>query len=132
MARREFSKTVYAQIVKRAMHPVHGIFCEGCGLILGKKPYNVDHIKPDGLEIDKTRNLTVDDGQLLGAECCHAPKTKIDVATIAQAKRREEKHLGMKRPKGAIKSAGFPKAAKPTHPISKALPFRKLYQERST
>jgi len=130
MARREFSRTVYAEIVKRAMHPKHGIFCGGCGLILGKKPYAVDHIKPDGLEVDKTRKLTAADGQLLGVECCHKPKTKIDVAVISEAKRREEKHHGMKRPKGAIKSKGFPKYAKPSPTLSKPLPPRKLYQER--
>ena len=43
MPRREFSKSVYAQIVKRAMLPSGEIACEGCGLILGKKKYHVDH-----------------------------------------------------------------------------------------
>jgi len=123
--RREFSKSVYAQIVKRAMHPVHGIVCEGCGLILGHKKWHVDHIKPDGLEVDKRGKLTAADGQLLGVECCHAPKTKNDVAVIAEAKRREAKHLGIKRPKGAVKSAGFPKVEKPSKSLSKPLPPRR-------
>lgn len=111
MARREFTATVYAQIVKRAMLPTGEIACEGCGLVLGKRPYHVDHTKPDGLEIDKSRKLTADDGKLLGVECCHAPKTKQDVADIAEAKRREAKHLGIKRPKGRIPSP--PKSEKP-------------------
>lgn len=111
MARREFTATVYAQIVKRAMLPTGEIACEGCGLVLGKRPYHVDHTKPDGLEIDKSRKLTADDGKLLGVECCHAPKTKQDVADIAEAKRREAKHLGIKRPKGRIPSP--PKPSKP-------------------
>lgn len=99
MSRREFTPTVYAQIVKRAMLPSGEIACEGCGLILGKKPYHVDHTKPDAMEIDKSRKLTPEDGKLLGVECCHAPKTKQDVAVIAEAKRREAKHLGFRKPK---------------------------------
>lgn len=102
MSRREFTPTVYAQIVKRAMQPNGEIACEGCGLVLGKKPYHVDHTKPDGLEIDKSQKLTASDGKLLGVECCHAPKTKIDVAVIAEAKRREAKDLGIKKPSSSL------------------------------
>lgn len=129
MARREFSKTVYTQIVKRAMLPNGEIACEGCGLILGKKKYHVDHTIPDALQIDKSRKLTADDGKLLGVECCHKPKTVEDVAVIAEAKRREEKHLGIKRPKKTIKSAGFPKSEKAANRSPKQeLPYRPLYR----
>ena len=127
MARREFSKTVYAEIVKRALHPKHGICCEGCGLVLGSKPYHVDHTKPDGMEVDKSRKLTADDGKLLGVECCHAPKTKQDVADIAKAKRREARYLGMKKPAGKIKSPGFAKSPKPVRE-QQDLPRRSLYR----
>lgn len=121
MPRREFTPTVYAQIVHRAM--VGGqIHCEGCGQALGKKKYNVDHTKPDGLEIDKSRKLTPDDGKLLGVECCHAPKTKIDVAVIAEAKRREAKDLGIK----TRVKAKIPSPPKPEKPALKALPPRRL------
>ena len=61
MARREFPKPVYAQIVKRAMLPSGEIACEGCGLILGKKKYHVDHTIADGLQIDKSRKLTAEE-----------------------------------------------------------------------
>ncbi|MFS2326650.1 HNH endonuclease [Brucella sp. H1_1004] len=122
MARREFSKSVYAEIVKRAMQPNGDIACEGCGLILGKRKYHIDHIKADALEIDKSAKLTAKDGQLLGVECCHKEKTRQDVAVISEAKRREEKHLGIKRPKGTIKSAGFPKFEKSGHIDKSALP----------
>lgn len=95
MARREFTRSVYAEIVHRAMNADGAIVCEGCGLVLGKKPYQIDHTKPDALEIDKSRKLTADDGKLLGQVCCHAPKTAQDVKVIAQAKRREAKCLGL-------------------------------------
>ena len=102
--RREFPKEVYAQIVRRAMLPTGEIACEGCGLVLGKKKYHVDHTIPDALFLDKKRKLTADDGKLLGVECCHAPKTKIDVKNIAEAKRREAKDLGFERRKKPIPS----------------------------
>lgn len=129
MARREFTKTVYAQIVKRAMQANGEIACEGCGLILGKKKYHVDHTIPDALFLDKSRKLTADDGKLLGVECCHAPKTKDDVAVIAKAKRVEANHQGFARPAPKIKSPGFPVTEKAAKRESKpSLPYRSLYR----
>ncbi|MGN6770655.1 MAG: hypothetical protein ACTHJQ_12545 [Rhizobiaceae bacterium] len=128
MARREFPKDVYAQIVRRAMLPTGEIACEGCGLILGKKPYHVDHTIPDALFLDKKRKLTADDGKLLGVKCCHAPKTKQDVKDIAEAKRREAKNLGFK----TRVKVKIPSPLKPPKPAPKAMPPRRsLYQEIS-
>jgi len=125
--RRNFTRDVYAQIVKRAMTPNGEIACEGCGLVLGKKKWHVDHTKPDALEIDKSRKLTAEDGRLLGVECCHKPKTAIDVKVIAKAKAVEAKHLGIKPKKVPIRSAGFPKSPKPDKiPVP---PPRSLFQE---
>jgi hypothetical protein len=128
MSRREFPKEVYKQIVRRAMLPTGEIACEGCGLVLGKKPYHVDHTIPDALFLDKKRKLTAADGKCLGVECCHAPKTKIDVANIAEAKRREAKYLGMKtRPKAKIASP-----SKPDKPAGKpSLPYRPMFQRNA-
>jgi hypothetical protein len=82
------------------------------------KKWHIDHTIPDALFLDKSRRLTADDGKLLGVECCHAPKTKVDVANIAEAKRREAKYLGMKtRPKAKIPSR--PKPPKPAPLIEK-------------
>lgn len=125
MARREFTRDVYAQIVKRATNAAGHVVCEGCGLVIGKRPYHVDHIKADGLEVDKRRKLTADEGRLLGVECCHKPKTKDDVAKIAEAKAREAKHLGIKRPKGKI-----PQRPKPPRRERPSLPPRNLYGEK--
>lgn len=120
MARREFTRDVYAQIVRRAMNERGHVVCEGCGLVLGKKPYQIDHTKPDALEIDKSRKLTAADGKLLGQACCHAPKTKQDVKVIAQAKRREAKSLGIpKRPSSL------------THPTLKRLMNGKVVDRRT-
>lgn len=125
MTRREFPKSIKAEIVRRAMTPDGQIACEGCGLILGRKPYQIDHRIAEALFLDKSRKLTAADGQLLGQECCHGPKTaKQDVPAIAKAKRREAKHLGTVKPKGS-----FPKARKPERTTKQSLPPRRLYQE---
>lgn len=133
MPRREFSKAVKIEIVKRAMLGTGQVACEGCGLVLGSKPYHIDHVIPDALQIDKSKPLRAADGQLLGKDCCHDPKTqKQDVPAIAQAKRREAKNLGAVAPKAPIKSQGFRtsahKAKRETRPKAQ-LPKRPLYQE---
>jgi hypothetical protein len=128
MSRREFTKAVYGQIVKRALHPKHGICCEGCGLVLGAKPYNVDHTIADALQVDKTRKLTAEDGKLLGVQCCHKPKTVIDQGVIAKAKRVEESHLGMRQPAKKLRGPSFPKAARPEKASTKIMPgYRALF-----
>ncbi|KQY39988.1 hypothetical protein ASD32_16410 [Rhizobium sp. Root483D2] len=100
--------------------------------MLGAKPYHIDHTIPDALQNDKSQKLTAADGKLLGVECCHAPKTKVDVAVIAEAKRREAKFLGFARKAAPIKSAPFPKSEKAAKRVSKPdLPRRPLYQENS-
>lgn len=112
MSRREFTKPVYAEIVKRAMHPKLGLCCEGCGLVLGKRKYHVDHTIADALQIDKSRKLTAADGKLLGVECCHKPKTVEDVGAIAKAKRVEANYHGFAAPKQKIPGRGFPVSQK--------------------
>lgn len=102
--RREFKESVKAQIVMRAMDKDGRLHCEGCGLVLGKKPYHIDHTIPDALVLDKSAPLTAADGKLLGWECCHKPKTAADVRQIAKSERQRRKiHLGIKKP------SSFPK-----------------------
>lgn len=59
---------------------------------------------------------------------CHLGKTARDVKEKAKVAKVRGKHIGVTRPKGQIRSAGFPKAPKPHPPISKALPPRKLFR----
>lgn len=131
MARREFSKSVMAEIVRRALHPKQGIICEGCGLALGKKPYNIDHTIPDAMFLDKTRKLTADDGKLLGKACCHDPKTHgVDIPAIAKVKRIEAKHTGITKPKGDIPGKGFAQSDKAAKRATRpSLPPRQLFRE---
>lgn len=101
MSRREFSNRVKGEIVLRATDERGRVVCEGCNLVLGKKPYHIDHTIPDALFLDKSRELTADDGKLLGWECCHKPKTAKDVGVIAKTVRQSyrDKGIGRKRSK---------------------------------
>ena len=100
MSRREFTKRQRAQIVMRATDKTTGrVCCEGCGLVLGHKPYEIDHTIPEALILDKARPLTIEDGKLLGKECCHrGGKTAADVTRIAKAVRQSNNYRGIKRP----------------------------------
>lgn len=129
MSRREFSRNQKEQIVERSKR--NGVICcEGCGLVLAGKKYEIDHRIPEALrpEADKKLPLSIADGQLLGKDCCHRGKhgkTIKDVAQIAKAKRQNARHLGIKRAKGRIASP--PKAPKPAS-AKTPLPPRSLYQ----
>ncbi|KAA0970281.1 hypothetical protein FPY71_07075 [Aureimonas fodinaquatilis] len=109
MTRREFTREVRAKIVDRARNADGFVVCEGCGLVLKKKPYQIDHTIPDAMHRDKSKPLKPDDGKLLGQACCHAPKTKKDVADIARAKRLEAKFDGFQTDKKSAlsKPEGF-------------------------
>lgn len=116
MTRREFTRNQKEQIIKRSRNGRGDICCEGCGLVLAGKPYEIDHIIAEALrpDEDKQRAITIEEGQLLGKDCCHRGedgKTNRDVKLIAKAKRQNARHLGIKKPKGAIPTR--PKQPKP-------------------
>ncbi|MCJ2084440.1 HNH endonuclease [Methylobacterium sp. E-005] len=101
MARREFSKAVQRDAFVRANGK-----CEGCGAKLSVGRFAYDHRIPDGL----TGEPTLENCQVLCTPC-HRAKTDIDVADIARAKRRSDKHLGIKDPHcRKLQGAGFAKA----------------------
>lgn len=122
--RQEFSRPVKVEIIKRATR--NGIiYCEKCGA--QTKKFQIDHITADGLKLDKSKPLTAKDGELLCAgnrKTCHGNKTASeDVPAIAEAKRREAKHLGANdAPRRQIRSKGFEKREKPPKIDKSALP----------
>lgn len=90
MKRREFSNYVKAQAAIRAKGR-----CENCTARLMTGGYHYDHRVADALGGDNSE----DNCQLL-CKTCHDLKTrKADVPNIAKAKRREKKHLGIKKPR---------------------------------
>jgi hypothetical protein len=129
MKRREFIQSVRSEIVRRATRNGR-VHCEICGIDVTSKKWEIDHIIPEGMLLDKMRKLTCDDGQLLGL-CCHRGpdgKTAKDVKAIAKAKRQEAGQF--KRPAGNIKSAGFMAVEKPMRAMDKAnaLPRRSMFR----
>jgi 5-methylcytosine-specific restriction endonuclease McrA len=59
---------------------------------------------------------------------CHVEKTARDVAEKAKTAAVHQKHIGASAPKQTIKSAGFPKAARPEKTSSKIMPgYRQLF-----
>jgi hypothetical protein len=98
MARREFPRKVRAAIIARATNARNQITCEGCGLILDGKPFEVDHTVPEGLIVNNAPPLTADDGKLLGKACCHRGgpdgKTARDIRAIRKSDRQRDKASG--------------------------------------
>ena len=115
MNRREFPRKIVAAILIRATDEHGRLVCEGCGGVLGKKRHHIDHTVAEALVIDKSKPLTADDGKLLGWECCHKPKTAIDVANIRKSDRQRDKHSG-----------AFKRSARPL-PCGRNSPFKKLF-----
>lgn len=116
MKRREFSRKQKAEIILRATDKSGMVACEGCGLRLGRKPFEIDHIVAEAFILDKTIPLTIDDGQLLGKDCCHRNgKTADDIRRIRKADRQRDRHTG-----------AMLKSARPM-PCGKRSPFKKLF-----
>lgn len=86
--RREFSSKVMAAAALRANGK-----CEECTRRLMTGDFHYDHVVPDALGGEPTlANCAV------LCKACHGIKThKADVPNIAKAKRRERKHLGIKK-----------------------------------
>lgn len=132
MSRREFTRNQKEQIVDRSRNAAGEICCEKCRLVLGMKPYEIDHVIAEALrpEADKIKPITIAEGQLLGKECCHrgeGGKTNDDVKKIAKAKRQNAKHLGLKtKAKAKIPSPGFPKKERTSR---QALPPKPMFKE---
>src|SRR6185312_16683033 len=98
-----FQRSVRVSIIKRATKSLPSGFsyvcCERCGMD-ARGRFVVDHIDPDALQIDKSRTLTAEEGQVL-CDPCNKVKTAQDVINIAKAKRIEARHLGDRDPRTA-------------------------------
>lgn len=131
--RREFTRDQREQIVDRSKNELGQIHCEGCGLVLAGKKYEIDHKVAEALirDADKKRKLTIEDGQLLG-ECCHRGadgKTNADVKRIAKAKAQAAMKDGYGRKARPMANRPFPPTEKTAKPTTKSgLPPRPMYE----
>jgi 5-methylcytosine-specific restriction protein A len=121
MSRREFPQSVKVAAIKRATRDGL-IFCEECGCLA--KRVEIDHVRADGL----LGEPTLENAMVL-CKPCHDEKSKSDTTAIAQAKRREAKHLNARpRPKQPIQSANTLRSNKPKPDKLPMLPPRQIYR----
>ena len=131
--RREFSKAVKVEIVKRATRENGETYCEACGLPC--KLFEIHHLDMDAMQVDKSRKLTAADGKLLCIPC-HDIETAKQAPVLAKARAREAAHVGVRtRPTVELKSAPFARtekaikrAAQPSK-LDALPPRRSLYAE---
>ena len=97
MARREFSRKVKREALKRA----NG-HCEKCKAVLKIREGEVDHILPDVLGGEPV----IANAQVL-CRICHAEKTADDIRRTRRADRQRDKHSGAMRNKPKMISQGF-------------------------
>jgi|SRR5215510_8311170 len=86
--RLEFSAKTKEQAYRRS-----GGHCECCGVQLATGNIAYDHRIANAL----TGEPSLENCQCL-CRACHAAKTRLDVAHIAKAKRRERRHIGIRPP----------------------------------
>jgi 5-methylcytosine-specific restriction enzyme A len=119
MARKEFPRKVKAAAIARAKGK-----CERCEAVLKKGEAEVDHILEDGLG----GQPVMANAQVL-CGVCHKAKTADGIRAMRQADRRRDKASGAVKPKGKLRSAGFPATEKSPKP-GKAMPPRRSLFER--
>lgn len=99
--RQEIPKKVKREVFERAGGP-HNVSCEGCGLILGPKRFEYDHTEPEWLKNVPVKDrppITADDVKLLGAKCCHQPKTAKEAGQRAHSDRLIDKQARAEKPR---------------------------------
>ncbi len=121
MTRLEFTRKTKAAIIARAAG-----YCEACSAVLKPGEGEVDHILPCALGGEPT----VANGRLI-CRVCHVAKSATDIRSIRKADRSRDKATGAIAPKQKIKSAGFPRSAKPDRPARPTLPPRQLYRQET-
>jgi 5-methylcytosine-specific restriction endonuclease McrA len=135
MAKRqgEFSTKTKRERLKQS-----GGFCEAEGPIYGlERDTRCNSSLSRGVEFDHSISLAIGGDNSLEncrAVClqCHKHKTRTnDVPRAAKTKRQSDKSKGIRRPKGQLKSPGFPKAEKPERTGKAKLPPRPLFRSNA-
>ena len=124
MPRREFSKSIKVQVVKRATRD--GVtYCEKCGAIA--KRWQIDHVIADA----HGGKPVIENAELI-CEACYSVKNPKDTTIAAKLKRVEAAHLGIRK-EPTLKGAGFtpaPPQKKASKPLEKQQPPRRpMYED---
>jgi hypothetical protein len=101
MSRREFKKSVKVEIIHRACIFGSAVaiqpYCEKCRHNT-KGRFEIHHLREDGLEVDKSKPLTAEDGALWCKPCHDEHTKKFSTPAVALAKRQEAAALGADKP----------------------------------
>jgi 5-methylcytosine-specific restriction endonuclease McrA len=109
--------------VKQRVFDDHDGCCHACGIHIGGKKWEVDHVIA---LITGGRHAEPN----LAPICipCHREKTRGDVGIKSKIAAVKARHDGVKRPTGDLKGRGFPESPKAEKASQRAsLPPRKLY-----
>jgi uncharacterized protein YbaR (Trm112 family) len=125
MSRREFSRAVKVEIIRRATRTIgddglSGTFCEECGSLV--RAWEIHHLREDALEVDKSKPLTAEEGALWCKPCHREYTSTHSVPVVAAAKRQEAAHLGAEKPN----KAEIPQRPKPAKSTAKLDALRAL------
>lgn len=128
MSRREFTKSVKVQIIKRATTIEGQVRCENpfCRAFVTR--WEINHRHMDAMSVDKSRKLDLLDGELLCIDC-HKAVTKAQAPVLAKVLRVEAKHLGARRDKQPIKSdpSALKSRRRPPHEGREPVPRREMF-----
>jgi hypothetical protein len=127
----EFSTKTKRERLKQS-----GGFCEAEGPLYGlERGQRCSADLGRGVEFDHVVALGIGSGDNSIENCravclqCHKHKTRTnDVPRAAKTKRQSDKNSGVRRPKGQLKSAGFPKPEKPERTGKAKLAPRPLFK----
>ncbi len=95
----EIPKAVKLEVFRRAGGP-ECVMCEGCGLVLGGKRFDYDHIHPEVFQNTPRGQrpaIVAEDVKLLGYECCHKFKSAREHKANSHGKRIVEKAARVKK-----------------------------------
>ena len=103
--------------VRQRVYDTHNGRCHICGLPIGKKKWECDHIRAL-INGGSNREINLAPAHVT----CHKDKTDKDKRQKAKTAKIRGKHTGAIQPKGQIQSRGFAKAEKRTKIDKSSLP----------
>lgn len=127
MARREFSRAIKVQVIKRATRD-GAVYCEKCGALA--KRWQIDHVIADA----HGGEPALSNAELI-CEPCYTTKNAKDTTVAAKLKRIEARHLGAKKTTPAIPrrpTEPAPAQRKASKPMTKTCAGMPALQRRFT
>ena len=127
MKRREFTRSVRAEIIKRAWRGFDA-YCEKCGEPT-KQRFEIHHVEMDAMAVERNNRLGASEGQLLCLPC-HRRETGEQMPRLRKAKAQEARYIGAEPPRKKIVSRGFAKKVRtPKPPVEGVTGYARLMRD---